>query len=375
MKVIQTPVRFFPAIGGVEKHVLDLSSELVKRGHDVKVFCANEPPSPLEEVQGISIKRLPYVGKIANTNITASLLVHLMREDFDLIHTHFPAPWAPEVSLLAAKLRRSPCILTYHNDVEKSGILGLFARIYSITVLRILLAGVDLILITQAKYLAHSRYLAPDEDKVKVIPNGVTFTSNTTARANGFPSVLFVGVLDKHHRYKVLDVLLHAVRNMKNDWPEITLNVVGGGDLVAEYQLMASRLDLAGNVQFLGRVDDIDRGGNGLSNLYRQCSLLVLPSIDRHEGFGIVLLEAMAHGKPVVTTEAAGLSSEIRENGAGIVVSPNDPDAVSQAMDRLLSEPVLSMQMGRNGVRLVREKYLWSEIVKSVEKIYKDVLN
>src|SRR5664280_2480803 len=97
MKIVQTPVRFYPFTGGVENYVYYMSKELVKLGHDVKVICANEPSSIKEEiVDGINIKRLHYITKIANTNITPGFPFALSSEDFDIIHTHIPTPWSAD---------------------------------------------------------------------------------------------------------------------------------------------------------------------------------------------------------------------------------------------------------------------------------------
>lgn len=95
MKILQTPVRFHPFIGGVENYVYNLSRGLVGLGHEVTVLCANESKLEKEELlDGIKVRRLPYACKIANTNITPSLPIEILREEFDLIHAHLPTPGA-----------------------------------------------------------------------------------------------------------------------------------------------------------------------------------------------------------------------------------------------------------------------------------------
>jgi glycosyltransferase involved in cell wall biosynthesis len=369
MKIVQTPVRFYPAVGGVEKYVFDLSIQLVKLGHQITVVCANEPSSDNCQVQGIQVRRLPYLFKVAGTNITLSLLVRLMKEDFELVHTHFPTPWSAEISLICAKLRRKPCILTYHNDVEKDGLLGFVTEFYNNFFLRFLLSQVDKILVTQSRYIDDSRFLAKYRNKVAVITNGISELPMVDQRIRAKTNLLFVGILDQHHRYKGLGYLIEALSLLRQDWADICLDVVGNGELIEEYQELARHLGVDEHVRFLGFVQD-----QKLSELYQTSTLFVLPSIDLHEGFGIVLLEAMAHGLPVITTEVVGISNEIMDHNAGVIVPPKNPAAIAAAVNILLSHPMKSQKMGMNGRTLVREKYMWEEITKEMVKIYEEVI-
>ncbi len=173
MKILQTPIRFYPYIGGVENHVYYLSKELVKLGHEVKVICANEPNKYITEKDGIKIKKLPYWFKIANTNIMPSFPFVLWKEDFDIIHTHMPTPFTADLSVLIAKLRGKKSIITYHNDLIKKGFSGFIAKLYNNTFLKLTLCLADKIIITQPTYLDSSKYLKKYQYKIEVFPNGV----------------------------------------------------------------------------------------------------------------------------------------------------------------------------------------------------------
>ena len=173
MKIIQTPIRFYPAIGGVEKYVLDLSKELVKQGNQVKVICANDPSSEVKNFEGIKIERLKYYGKIANTNLCWGLFSKLMKEEFDIIHTQMPTPWSSDISALVSLIKKKPLILTYQNDLIKKGFANIIAKTYNNTFLRLLLKRSSKIIITQPKYLEYSKYLKNYKDKIVVIPNAV----------------------------------------------------------------------------------------------------------------------------------------------------------------------------------------------------------
>ncbi len=135
MKILQTPARFYPYVGGVENYVYNLSKELIKSGHEVKVICANETKYNKEEINKIKIKRLDYIGRIANTNITTSLPFCILNEDFDILHTHLPTPWSADWSGVVSAAKRKPLILTYHNDVVGGGIANYIARITAFIVI------------------------------------------------------------------------------------------------------------------------------------------------------------------------------------------------------------------------------------------------
>ena len=144
MKIVQTPVRFYPFIGGVENYVYYLSKELVRRGHQIEVICANEPQSiNIDNIEGIKVKRLSYLGRIANTNITPQLPLILSQEDYDIIHTHIPTPWSADWSAVLSKIKNKPLVITYHNDIIGEGIVDYIARFYNSTFLKLLLKRAD----------------------------------------------------------------------------------------------------------------------------------------------------------------------------------------------------------------------------------------
>jgi len=372
MKILQTPVRFHPFIGGVENYVYNLSRELVGLGHEVTVLCANETKSEREELlDGIRVRRLPYIGKIANTNITPGLPIEILREDFDLIHAHLPTPWSADWSAIVAKIRRRPLILTYHNDIVGSGFASRVAHLYNHTALKFLLKQADKILITQPKYLKSSPYLKGYEDKVVVIPVGVDverFRPMHSDKLNN--SIFFLSILDEFHRYKGLDQLLRALAFVKEKIPDVRLIVGGGGDLLEHYRRLSEGLGLEENVEFLGRVSD-----DMLGNYYNRCAIFVLPSVSRaQEGFGMVLLEAMACGKPVVCTDIVGVADEVKAEGAGLIVEPSNVNQLAEAISHLLQNESIAQKMGEVGRRLVEERYSWEKVARRVEEVYEELI-
>src|SRR5205085_9907818 len=118
--ILQTPIRFYPAIGGVENHVYYLSKELINNGYDIKIICANEPQSDRKNIDSVTVERLGYLFKITNTNISFSLPLRILQSHFDVIHTHMPTPWSADWSVLIAKVMKKSSVITIHNDMDKS---------------------------------------------------------------------------------------------------------------------------------------------------------------------------------------------------------------------------------------------------------------
>lgn len=371
MKIVQTPARFYPSIGGVENYVYYLSKELVKKGYKVTVICANEPSTRREEIiDGIIVKRLPYVGKIANTNITHTLPFKLFREDFDIIHTHLPTPWSADWSVILAKFKKKPIIITYHNDIVSTGFASYIAKLYNLTSLNIILKMSEKIIITQPKYFDRSPYLKKYREKIKVVPVGVDINKFKPLNVDEEEHTLFfLSVLDKFHEYKGLKYLLKALRIVKNEIKDIKLIIGGEGELKTYYQELANHLGVGGNVNFVGFIPD-----DKLVEYYNRCSIFVLPSYSSdQEGFGIVLLEALACGKPVVTTEIVGISEDVQKSNAGIIVKPHDIESLADAIIRIIQDDNLRKKMGKNG-RKIAEKYSWKNIADRMEKIYIELL-
>ena len=312
--ILQTPIRFYPSIGGVENHVYYLSKELVNNGNFVKVICANEPQSNNRNIHAIAVERLAYLFKITNTNITFSLPLRILRSHFDVIHTHMPTPWSADWSVLIAKIMKKRSIITIHNDMDKTDFLGkIVTKVYLFTLFKLTLTFVNKIIIVnpdwENSFNSTKKLLTPYKKKISVIPNGIDLSlfkknDRSSAKKN---NLLFISILDKHHKFKGLDYLLQSLKIVKNDFPDIELIVIGEGELKKYYQQKTKLLGLNDNVRFIGEMKQED-----LVSYYNTASLFILPSTEI-EGFGIVLLEAMACNVPVIATNIVGTSSDINK--------------------------------------------------------------
>ena len=365
LRIIQTPVRFFPAYGGVEKYVLELSKQLVALGNHVTVVCADEPHAESCPVQGVNAIRLPYVAKIANTNITPHLFGTLMSQNFDVIHTHIPTPWSADISALVSLLRQKRLFVTYHNDLTGQGVSRLIACLYNFTLLHLILWRANKVVITQPRYLERSRHLRLHKKKVITIPLGVTSPLTVAKVKRKANQVFFMSVLDKHHEYKGLGILLDAMAKVKDRRPEARLLVGGAGELIGKYRQLAKMLGISDSVEFVGYLPDEE-----LAELYSSSSVFVLPSLNKLEGFGIVALEALSYATPVITTHFAGSSNLITRNKAGLIVPPGDAVVLANAITNLLEDHSEAQAMGIRGAAAVDREFGWDSIARRMLSVY-----
>lgn len=366
MRIIQTPVRIFTP-GGVEQYVFSLSKALAVRGNDVVILTSDEP-GPLPIPRDFTIIPLFTIGKIANTNITPSLPFHLWKEDADIIHTHIPTPWSSDWSSVFARVKKIPLVLNYYNDVSGQGIFSHIAILYNKTLLKHLLSHADVIIVNRPHF--PSPYLAAYTDKIRIIPPGVDIHQFHPIPSPPEWDLFFLSVLDTFHHYKGLDTLLSALVIVKKTLPDVHALIGGTGDLLSHYQRMANTLGIRDNVRFAGYIPH-----ESLQKCYARSRMFVLPSSDPTlEGFGMVTLEAMACGRPVITTAVSGVAHEIERSGAGILVEPEDPEMLAGAILDLLHDEKKADAMGQAGRDLVVTQYRWEQIAGKIEGVYREIL-
>lgn len=366
MRIIQTPARIFTT-GGVEHYVLSLSKALADLGHDLEILAADQQ-GPLIIPSNVRVIPVLSVGKIANTNITPSLPFHLLRADADIIHTHLPTPWSADWSSIAARMKKIPLVLNYYNDISGKGIHSYIASSYNRTLLKTLLAHAAVIIVNRPHFL--SPFLAGYKDKTRIIPPGVDIKHFHTDSKPHEWDLFFLSILDRYHYYKGLDTLLSALTLVKKEYPGLKALIGGTGGLLSHYKHMANNLGIHENVQFIGYIPH-----EALQNYYSRSRMFVLPSSDPTlEGFGMVTLEAMACGRPVITTNISGISHEIENHRTGIIVEPGNPEGLAEAIFDILGDEKTAYEMGKAGRELVSRRYSWEQIAREIEGVYADIL-
>lgn len=358
---------FFSDHGGVEKSVSDLVSGL-KNDHDVRVLCThNEVKTSREHRDGILVTAVGAPFGIQGRPMAATFPLELGRQQCDVAHYHLPFPLAMASHLLAAPKTRLT-VATWHHDLVRHARFNKMIQ----PILESFLDKMDMIIVTAPALIEHTPVLYKRRNKCRVIPLGIEEERFTSTQINsGAPSaagsshadVLFVGRLVY---YKGCDVLLKAISKV-----DARLAIVGEGPLRGELETLAAELGIADRVQFLGRVSD-----EHLSQIYRDSSLFVLPSTLPTECFGLVQVEAMLNGKPVINTNLpTGVPWVSLHDETGLTVPPGDVDALAGAIKLLLQNDQLRQKLGANAAVRAQNMFTLKHHVDAMSNLYADLLN
>lgn len=373
-RVLQILTRL--AVRGVPRHVLDLSAALLARGHQVEVVAGQSEPGEgnlWEEAarRGIPATFVPAlrraVAPAADAAAFAGLYRHIRRTRPDIVHTHIAK--AGVLGRLAARLAGVPALVhTYHGQIGELEGTSLRSRL--------LRAGEALAARRSDALIAVSAYTAAGlqqlgvgrRDQYHVIRNGIDlerFAEPAGERPNGLEGSPLLGAVASLTAEKGLDLLLQALPPLSAAHPHLRLFLLGDGPLRPALETQARALGLESRVRFCGNLPDI--------RPYLQAfDLLVLPS--RREGLGLVLMEAMAAGIPVVAARVGGIPELVGHGQQGWLVPPEDPVALSEAIAHLLADPQLRGALAQGGRERASREFGLGTMVDQVEGLYHRLL-
>jgi glycosyltransferase involved in cell wall biosynthesis len=358
----------FPLVpGGIERHVLDLASSTAAQVQVEVVGGARRPwPRRWDQQDGLVVRAVAEAARIGGVPLAPGLPAAVASHRPDIVHHHGPNPTGE----LALPLRRRATVATWHCDPHRWAPAH---RTYAAIAARAL-GTCQRVLVSSERLLHQSEVLARVVDRepgvVSVVPFGVDVERFSPApdRADGPgpaagrpPVVLFVGRL---RAYKGLEVLVSAMRHL-----DATLVVAGDGPERPRLESLG-RAVLGHRIRVLGPVPD-----EALPGIYRSADVLCLPSTTGAEAFGIVLLEAMACGIPVISTEVGTATSVVNRDGeTGLVVPPGDSTALADALERVLGDPGVAVAMGRAGRDHVTARHDLRAMAAAVLAIYRQVV-
>lgn len=371
ISVLQVGKYYPPVRGGIETHLEMLARGLVRSGEvDLQVIVANEGGRTVSgRPDGVPIQRLGTACKVAGAPVCPRLLGVLRRSQADILHIHCPHPTAL-MAYLASGFR-GRLVITYHSDIVRQRVLGQLIGPIQHAALRRARA-----IITASPGLArHSPVLARHRARCVTIPFGIhpaDFADTDPAEvaavrarhaADGRPLLLAVGRLVY---YKGFEFLLRAMDQIR---APATLLLAGDGRLRASLEALAARLGPERNVELLGDVAD-------LRPYYQACDVFILPSTARSEAFGIVQLEAMACGKPVINTRLpSGVPDVSRDGETGLTVEPRSSEALAGAIDRLLGDTPLRTRLGAAARERVQNHFDAERMVADTLALYRRILH
>jgi glycosyltransferase involved in cell wall biosynthesis len=383
MKIAQIVCTFPPYRGGIGNSVYNISENLAELGHEVTVFTPNYHYKDKDEFNPpedkFKVERLNPLFKYGNAAFIPQLLWKL--NNFDIIHLHYPfyGSLGPILLIKLLSGRKMKLIIHYHMDSRAKGLKGVFFHLYNILFLPFLVKAAKIITCASLDYVKYSdlkKYYRIKPDKFRQILFGVNLEQFVTYHDNVNKQrdnriILFVGGLDKAHYFKGLKNLLKAFNIVIKDHglSSTILKVVGQGNLLPYYKKCVLDLGLGKSVKFYENV-----GNSKLVDFYNYSDCLILPSINKGEAFGLVLLEAMACSKPVITSNLPGVRSVFKNGREGLLVKPGDIKDLADKIKIILSDKKSAEAMGSAGRKLVEKKYTWHKVGKRLDAIYNYVM-
>lgn len=352
MNIVELGKFYPPERGGIETLLHSFCTGFTRLGATVDCIVANRAPASIHEtIDGVRVHRLASLGEAFSTSMCPTYPMSTRRRGIDIIHAHTPNPLA-DAAILAAP-RTTPVVLTWHSDiVRQKSVLRLYRPL-----LNAVLRRANRIVVATPHHIDYSEWLPPWRSKTLVIPFGLRLerfapsparaaaAERLRHQAGGRTILLNVGRLVG---YKGQKFAIEALTRT----PAV-LWLAGTGPLETSLRQLAAELGVADRVVFWGNVSDED-----LPTLFHACDLFVFPSISPNEAFGLVQVEAMACGKPVIACNLrSGVPYVCLDGVTGLIVPPGNPEELSAAIRRLTADAALRQRLGAAAQKRAFEEF------------------
>jgi glycosyltransferase involved in cell wall biosynthesis len=370
MKILQIYKDFYPpTIGGIEKHLNLLSKKIHSLGIDVEVLVSNTRNRlDVDYVDAIKVTKIPQWGRLlsAPLNPTIGYWIRELGASCDILHFHLPNPTGVMGYLMSGL--NKPVVVTYHSDIVRQ---RRASKLFSPFLRYFLSHDVAKIIATSQNIKENSNVLKQYTQKTDVIPLGIEVDqcmlfgdqANIQRLKEKYDDkiLLFIG---KFRYYKGLNVLIEAMCKI-----DATLMIVGKGPCAGIIKEAVERYGLHEKIIFMNEVSDAL-----LLDCIHASQMLILPSVEKSEAFGLVLLEAMACGKPVISTDlGTGTSFVNVHNHTGLVVSPKNISDLAQAVQQLLDKPEEKKKFGDNARKRAIEYFNVDLMTSRTMELYSSV--
>ena len=368
MKILHVVKAYYPDVGGIETSARQIAEASAKNGHEVAVLCFGNKNENVE-TEGVKVYRIKPFFNVGSASISFKYFKKYkeLSKDADIIHFHVPNPLGELAFCLQSKTKsKAKTLCTYHLDPVRP---KAFVLMYKM-LLNSFMKKVDVICPTSPYYIVSSRVIENFLEKCRTIPLGVEVGSFANVSPEKIaeaekvvsklkrPRVLFSG---RFAYFKGIPNLLNAMALL----PEYSLIMVGDGKKRQETEEQIDRLGLRDRVVLAGL-----QTGEFYRAFFHVADIFAFPST-WPESFGIVGLEALAAGLPLVTTEIwAGSSYYNEDEKTGLIVPPQDPKALAEAIKRILSNPELHKMMSENA-RKRADKFALERMPERYEEVYK----
>lgn len=370
-RLFQAAKWYWPEVGGIETVAKVITGAVNGIAETEILVCSGNKKRVIERTEeGVPLYRAKTPLKLCSTPLSLDYIFTFARmaKKADIIQMHAPFPLSDLALFLCGGRKKKTKVMWYHCDVVKQKKMMFFYK----PLLRWTLKQMDKIYVASSSITEQSEYLAPYKDKVEVIPFGISVDQYEKAERKPVLSerlsspenvkLLFVGRLVY---YKGIEILIKAMTDVKN----AELFVIGSGELDERLKAMVSELKIDDKIHFMGRVDT-----ETLLAAFSDCDVFILPSVSRAECFGLVQLEAMVYGKPVINTALPTAVPEVSLDGeTGITVPPEDEIALAGAIQALVDDKETRLKYGENA-KIRCKKFSLENMESSLVSSYETLL-
>ena len=371
MKILQINKLFYPVIGGVEKVVKDIIDAFGdEKNFQIDVLCCQvKGKESFEYYKSSKVMRCSSFGKFLSMPVSISFVLKFIKlhKNYDILHFHYPFPLG-EICYILFGSKKVKSIVWWHSDIVRQKFLLFFISPFT----RMFLKKVDKIIVATEGHLKHSKYLKDFKDKIEIVPFYVNIEdykikSDNQKKLlinlqNGYKDkikLLFVGRLVK---YKGIEILLEAVKDIEG----IILFIIGEGNLKYKIEQFIETKNLYDKVKLIKHLSFDE-----LVVYYNFSDIFVLPSIYPNEAFGLVQLEAMACGKPVINTNLpSGVPFVSIDNKTGLTAEPNNAIDLKEKIIKLVNDKDLREKLGKNALVRVKNHFSKKIFINKLKKIY-----
>jgi len=379
MKIALVTHTFFPhAVGGREKHVYDLAKTLAKNGHRVEIFTSSDSFKSYKKAKNnLIVHYLPTIQIPMPTGyyrITPTMLFEMLKGNFDLIHAHEYFHFTTFIAALTSKAKNIPLILTEHGYPELVGVSKFLLKMYHVLILPHVIKQTK-------RFIAVSNFIKEEiidkfsvsKEEINVVHNGIILDeyknkSRSFAKKYNLENKKIVLSIGRLVKEKGFQYLMRSIPKVIKEVPNAVFVIVGPSHYYKNELIKLSKeLKVEDKVLITGVISD-----ELLKSAIYSSEVFVIPSV--YEPFGIIALEAMAYGKPIVSSEIGGLREFLTNNRNCLFVPPANADEISAKIVRLLKDKKLAKKLGINGKRDVK-KYDWKNMINEVLKVYNECLN
>lgn len=342
-----------PYNGGMGNSSKTISNILSEQGHKIDTYTPKYKKIKINFEKNIF--RLKPLLKYGNGAFLPQLFFKLNK--YDIVYLHYPFFGVAEIMWLYKIFhKKQKFIIHYHMDVISTNLIIKTLSLPSRLILNSLLSQANSIICSSLDYIENSdiaKFYNNNKNKFSEIPFFVdtkTFKPLKIKEKNKTSKILFVGGLDKAHYFKGINILLKTISKLKNI--KIKLQIVGNGDLIQYYKNKTKKLKIEKKVEFLNNISNKE-----LPEIYRKADLFILPSTAKGEAFGIVLLEAMASGIPVIASNFPGIRTVFENNKQGLLIKPNSVTDLKNKIKQILLNNNLKNKMSKEARKLIIKKY------------------